>query len=388
MDDFLFRMPTRVIFGINAVRKVPALCKEKGFRRMFAVTGMTSTRTSPYFLELVKGLSEQKIAVEIYSDVEADPSVETVDRGAAKLADFQADAILAFGGGSPMDAAKSISLVCANGGSILEYMRGKKIFGRRGAPLLCIPTTAGTGSEVTASAVTTDKISREKIGIGHDYQMPDYAIIDPVVQTSMPPSVTAATGMDALTHAIEAYVALKANPMTDSMALSAIRMIAENLRIACANGQDLAARGNMAMASLIAGVAFTNAGLGAVHAIAHPVGARFGVAHGSANGIVLPYVMEYCLMANYPKFREIAIAMGKNVHGLGLREAAGFSVEAVEELKWDVGIPVSLDEMGVPEDAMDEIARDAATFRLLPNSPRRLTIDDLKTIISRALGCQ
>lgn len=386
MDDFIFRMPTRVVFGINALKKVPSICKEKGYQRVFAVTGMTSTRTSPHFVDLVKSLNEQGIVVEVFSDVEADPSVETVDRGAAKLAEFQADAVLAFGGGSPMDAAKSISMVCANGGSILEYMRGKKVFSRRGAPLICVPTTAGTGSEVTASAVTTDKTSREKIGIGHDFQMPDYAIIDPVVQTSMPPSVTAATGMDALTHAIEAYVALKANPMTDGLALSAIRMIAENLRLACANGQDLTARANMAMASLMAGVAFTNAGLGAVHAIAHPVGAQFGVSHGSANGIVLPYVMEYCLMANYPKFREIAVAMGKNVQGIGLRDSAALAVEAVEELKWDVGIPVSLDEIGVPEDALEAIAKDAATFRLLPNSPRRLTIEDLRVIIARALG--
>ncbi len=386
MDDFIFRMPTRVVFGINALKKVPSICKEKGYQRVFAVTGMTSTRTSPHFVDLVKSLNEQGIVVEVFSDVEADPSVETVDRGAAKLAEFQADAVLAFGGGSPMDAAKSISMVCANGGSILEYMRGKNVFGRRGAPLICVPTTAGTGSEVTASAVTTDKTSREKIGIGHDFQMPDYAIIDPVVQTSMPPSVTAATGMDALTHAIEAYVALKANPMTDGLALSAIRMIAENLRLACANGQDLTARANMAMASLMAGVAFTNAGLGAVHAIAHPVGAQFGVSHGSANGIVLPYVMEYCLMANYPKFREIAVAMGKNVQGIGLRDSAALAVEAVEELKWDVGIPVSLDKIGVPEDALEAIAKDAATFRLLPNSPRRLTIEDLRVIIARALG--
>jgi alcohol dehydrogenase class IV len=386
MNDFIFRMPTKVIFGVNSLKKVPALCKEQGFSRIFIVTGMTSTKNSPHLQALLTDLTSVGIATQIFSDVEADPSVETVDTGAIKLTEFGADSVIAFGGGSPMDAAKSMSMISANGGSILEYMRSKKIFVKKGLPLICIPTTAGTGSEVTASAVTTDKASKEKIGIGHDFQLPTYAIIDPQVQTSMPPSVTAATGLDALTHAIEAFLALKANPITDGLALTAIKMIADNLRLACANGEDLVARGNMAMASLIAGASFANAGLGAVHAIAHPVGAQFAVAHGTANGIVLPYVMEYCLMANYPKFRDIAIAMGKDVLGLTAREAAALSVEAVEELKMDVGIPTRLSDIGIPADALEGIVRDAAIFRLLPNSPRRLGIEDLRIIVSRALG--
>lgn len=386
MNDFVFRMPTKVIFGVDAVKKVPALCREQGFSRLFVVTGMTSTKNSPHLQALLAELASLGLATQVFSDVEADPSVETVDRGAAQLTEFGAGAVIAFGGGSPMDAAKSMSMVSANGGSILDYMKGGKVFLKPGLPLICIPTTAGTGSEVTASAVTTDKLTKQKIGIGHDFQLPNYAIIDPVVQASMPPAVTAATGLDALTHAIEAYVALKANPMTDGLALTAIKMISDNLRLACANGENLEARGNMAMASLIAGVAFTNAGLGAVHAIAHPVGAQFAVAHGTANGIVLPYVMDYCLMANYPKFSEIAVAMGKDVLGLSPREAAALSVEAVEELKLDVGIATSLSDIGVPATALEDIVRDAATFRLLPNSPRRLGPADLRIIVARALG--
>lgn len=388
MNDFLFRMPTKVMFGVGVVKKVPGLCKELGFSKVFVVTGSTSTRKSVYLQELLAAMDALEMKTQVFSDVEADPSIETVDRGAASLSKFGADAVIAFGGGSPMDAAKSMSLVSANGGSIAEYMRAKKFFGKRGAPLICIPTTAGTGSEVTASAVTSDKVTKEKIGIGHDFQMPAYAIIDPVVQVSMPSSVTAATGMDALTHAIEAYVALKANPISDGLALTAIRMIAENLRLACANGEDLTARGNMAMASLIAGVSFTNAGLGAVHGIAHPVGAQFSISHGAANGIILPYVMEYCLMANYPKFREIAIAMGEDVAGLTTRDAAFYAVGAVEELKQDIGLPATLAEVGVPVEAVDAIVKDAVTFRLLPNSPRRLNADDLKIIVSRALGIE
>lgn len=385
MNDFMFRMPTKVIFAPGAVVQVPALCRELGLTKIFVVTGKTSTRKSQHLTHLLDGLKNTNIAVQIFSAVEPDPSVETVDKGATELSAFGADGIIAFGGGSPMDAAKSMSLVSANGGSILEYLRGKKTYTVRGIPLLCIPTTAGTGSEVTASAVTTDKTTQEKIGIAHDFQMPAYAIIDPLLHTSMPPSVTAATGLDALTHAIEAYVALKANPMTDSLALHAIRLIGGNLRAACAFGEHLEARSNMALASTIAGIAFANAGLGAVHGIAHPVGAQFGIPHGVANGVLLPFVMDYCLIANYAKFKDIAIALGKNVYGLTEREAAKQAVEAVRELKEDVGIPASLSDIDVPASALEHIIKDAATFRMLGNSPRQLTIDDLRLIVKHAM---
>ena len=386
MNDFIFRIPTKIIFGTGAVKQTPALCKEQGFNKVFIVTGMTSTRKSPYLLELLDGLHTQGVATQVFSEVEPDPSVETVNRGAAELKAFGADAAISFGGGSPIDAAKSIVMVSANGDSVLEYMRVRKVYTKRGIPLICIPTTAGTGSEVTSAAVTTDKSTQEKIGVSHDFQFPAYAILDPELHVSMPPAVTAATGMDALTHAIEAYVALKANPVTEGLSLQSIRLIGENLRAACAQGNNLEARSNMALASMIAGFSFTNAGLGAVHGIAHPVGAQFGVAHGLANGIVLPYVMEYCLMANYGKFREIAAALGKNINGLTDREAAVLSVAAVRELKADVGIPSSLSDINVSVDALDSIVRDALTFRMLGNSPRSLTAEDLRIIVNKALG--
>lgn len=386
MNDFVFRMPTRVIFGVGACKNLPQLCKERGFLRIFIVTGRTSTSKSPHLLALLQELGKLGIATQVYSDVEADPSVETVTKGVAELTAFAADAIIAFGGGSPMDAAKSISMISANGGSILDYMLVRKTYTKRGVPLVCIPTTAGTGSEVTAAAVTTDKETQRKIGVSSDFQLPEIAVIDPELHVSMPLSVTAATGIDALTHAIEAYIAVKSNPMTDSLALSAIKMIGDNLRLACSNGADLTARGNMALASLIAGGAFTNAGLGAVHGIAHPVGAQFGVAHGVANGIMLPYVMDYCLVANYPKFRDIAVALGQNVVGLELAAAAQLSVTAVKELKQDIGIPSTLAEIGVPAAALDGIVKDAATYRQLGNSPRSLNENDLRIIVSQALA--
>lgn len=285
-----------------------------------------------------------------------------------------------------MDAAKSMAMLQSNEGSIKQYIFGEKKIAKPGLPVICIPTTAGTGSEVTAAAVTTDRISQQKIGLSHDYMMPKLALVDPRLHVTMPPRVTASTGMDALTHAIEAFVATGAEPISDALCLEAIRLIGKYLRRAVAVGEDMEVRGQMALASLIAGGGFTNAGLGAVHGLAHPVGARYGVAHGLANAVLLPYVMEYCLMADYDKFGRIAEALGENMIGLTVREKAQAAVAAVRSLNDDIGIPRTLKEVGVQPEAIDAIAQDGATYRLLPNSPRRLDKNDLLQILTEAFG--
>lgn len=385
MEDYIFRLPTKVMFGVGMVKKIGEICKSQSASKVFLVTGRTSTKNSPYLSTVIASLEQSGIAVDLYAEIEADPSIETIDRGVMKMRDFKADAVVAFGGGSPMDAAKSMAMLMANEGSIADYIRVRRTILHRGLPVICIPTTAGTGSEVTAAAVTTDKQAKEKIGLSHDYMMPTIALVDPELHLSMPPSVTAATGIDALTHAIEAYVAQKATPISDALALQAIRMIGSNLRLAVADGDNLTARGNMASASLVAGAAFANAGLGAVHGIAHPVGAQYGVPHGIANGIMLPYVMEYCLIANFAKFRDIALALGEKVNDMTERQAASQAVQAVITLNKDIGIPDSLLAVGVSPSNIEDIVKDAATYRLLPNSPRKLTAADLRTIIGHAL---
>jgi alcohol dehydrogenase class IV len=385
MQEFIFRLPTRIMFGAGVVKNIDEVCKNLKATKVFLVTGQTSTKNSPHLPVIIASLEQAGIAVKLFSEIEADPSVETVDKGVAELKAFGADVVVAFGGGSPMDAAKSMAMLSTNEGSIGEYIRSKRTIISRGIPLVSIPTTAGTGSEVTAAAVTTDKATQEKLGLSHDYLIPVVAMVDPQLHISMPPSVTAATGIDALTHAIEAYIAMKATPLSDALAIHSIKMIGANLRRAYANGSDLETRGNMAIASLIAGGSFTNAGLGAVHAIAHPVGAQFGVPHGVANGVMLPYVMEYCLIANYPKFRDIAVALGEDVSGMSEKDAAVHAVKAVRSLNKDIGIPGSLLDTGVTADAAEAIVKDAATYRLLPNSPRQLTAKDLHIIVERAL---
>jgi alcohol dehydrogenase len=386
MKDFVFNMPTKVVFAAGSVNGIGQECLSLGGTKAFLVTGRTSTKNSPYFGQIVKSLNEAGVAVHTYAEIEADPSVETIDRGAAVMKSVNADVVIAFGGGSPTDAAKAMAMLQENQGSILDYMRGRRQIAKAGLPLICIPTTAGSGSEVTAAAVVTDRESKEKIGISHGSMTPKVAIVDPVLHVSMPSAVTASTGIDALTHAIEAYIAVESHPLSDAACLQAIRLIGGYLRRAVANGNDIEARGKMALASLMAGIGFNHAGLGAVHGIAHPVGAQFGIAHGVANGIMLPYVMEYCAMAGYAKFRDIAIALGEDIGGMNERDAAKQAVIAVVALKQDIGIPETLSMVGVPPTAVDTIVKDAITYRRLPNSPRQLRIEDLTIIVERALG--
>lgn len=385
MMDFVFRTPTRVIFGRGVVEKVGEECRKLGGTKAFLVTGRTATKNSPYFAKIMDSLQSAGLKVIVYSEVESDPSVETVDRGAEIFRKEGCDIAIGFGGGSPMDAAKAIAGLQANPGSMAEFIRGQKRMTNPTFPIVCIPTTAGTASEVTAAAVTTDLKTKEKIGISSDHIMPRVALVDPELHLSMPPNVTAATGMDALTHAIEGYVSLNAEPISDALCLHAIRLIGANLRKAVANGSDIEARSNMVLGSLIAGLGFTNVGLGAVHAVAHPLGGHFGIPHGVANGLMLPYVMEYNLMANFAKFKEIAEALGKNTAGLSLRDAAYLSVEAVRELNRDVGIPNTLGELGVTEEHLPILVEHSMTSRSLPTNPRKLSAEDIRKIFVRAL---
>ena len=385
MEGFSFQLATRVLFGNGVVDQIGQEAKKLGSAAAVVVTDANLIHT-PGFSVMLDSLTAAGLRAGVFPEVEADPTEETIARGVRFLRDKEADLVIAFGGGSPMDAAKAISLMHTNSGAIDDYLRGRQVFSKPGLTLICIPTTAGTGSEVTLNAVIRDPRTREKIGVGHPYIAPTLALVDPELHVSMPPAVTAATGMDALTHAIEAYLAARAHPITDAVCLHAIRLIGGHLRRAVGCGRDLDARGNMALASLLAGIGFTNAGLGAVHGIAHPVGARYGVAHGVANGIVLPYVMEYCLMANRERFRQIAAAIGEDVSGLSLKEAAVRSVEAVKELKQDVGLPAALKDVGVAEAELEAIVESAAGYRLLPNSPRELNAADLRIIVRRAIG--
>jgi alcohol dehydrogenase class IV len=386
MSEFVFRMLTRVLYGRGTVRKLGEECRRLGGAKVLVVTGRYTAGNSPAFPLVQQVLQEAGMTVRVFTAIEADPSVETVDKGAALMREWQADMAVALGGGSPMDAAKSICMLRTNPGSIREYLRRERTVTHEALPLVCVPTTAGSGSEVTAGAVTTDRQAGEKIGVSHDSMMPRLAIVDPELHASMPPALTASTGLDALCHAIEAYVSTGAEPVADALCLHAIRLIGANLRKAVANGRDVETRGKMALASLMAGAAFTNAGLGAVHAIAHCLGAMYKVPHGIANAMLLPYVMEFNAMADMERFRNIAVALGEDVAGLSLPDAADRAAEAVRRLNSDVGVPRTLKEVGVTADDFPTIVENSITYRLLPCNPRTVARGDLENILRNASG--
>ena len=386
MNDFVFAVPPRVVFGWGKVAVVGEECKNLGAKRVFVITGKGNAMQSPSFGIMVDSIRKEGLECEIHAEIETDPCIETVDTVTEMVKESKAEVIVAYGGGSPMDAAKSIAMLQHNEGSIKEYMYKTKQVKNPGVPLIAVPTTAGTGSEMTAGAVTTDTVAKQKIGVTHELLFAKIAVIDPETHVTMPPSITAATGMDALTHAIEAYTSVKTEPISDALSIQAIKLIGTYLRLAVSNGRDRDARSNMALASLTAGAAFANAGLGAVHALAHPVGARFHIAHGVANAMLLPFVMEFNVIGNLEKFKEISILLGENVDGLSLRDAAFKSVDAVVKLKKDLNIPTYLDELGVKEEDLKEIIDDALSYRLLPCNPRDIHEKDFYTIMNKALG--
>ncbi|WP_371379257.1 iron-containing alcohol dehydrogenase [Sporomusa aerivorans] len=386
MKEFIFRLYTKILYGEGVAKRLGMECKQLNASKVFFVTDSFMVEHSAAFPMLIDSIKDAGLKVKVFSDVEADPSISTIDGVAAIMKEFGADIAVALGGGSPMDTAKLACMLQNNEGSVRDYMRKVRSVDKPAVPVICIPTTAGTGSEVTSFGVVTDREAGEKIGIAHDSMMPKLAIIDPALQVSMPPTLTAATGMDALCHAIEAFVSLDAEPLSDAMCLHAIRLIGENIRKAVANGRDVETRGKMALASLAAGVGFAQAGLGAVHGIAHCLGAMYHVPHGVANALMLPYVMEFNVMANMEKFREIAIALGENVLDMPLRDAAYRSVAAVKLIVKDLGIPQTLKEVGVKESDFPAIIKNTMTYGRLPFNPRTVSEKDVADILTAAMG--
>ncbi|MDD5167220.1 MAG: iron-containing alcohol dehydrogenase [Syntrophales bacterium] len=386
MQDFAFQLPTRVVFGCGKVVQAGEECRKIGGTRAFIVTGTTATVASAGFAAVIRSMEEAGIPFMVYDRIEHDPTLQAVEAARQAALDYGADVICAYGGGSPMDAGKAIAMFVTNAGAVEDYLFVKKVFQTPGLPFIAIPTTAGSGSEVTAATVIRDDERKQKTGLSNPLSFAKVAIIDPETHVSMPPGITAATGMDALTHAIEAYTSKNHQPFCDAFCLQAIRLIGDNLRRATGNGKDIEARANMAAASAMAGIGFTFAGLGSVHGLAHAIGARFQIPHGIANALILPFVMEASIIADMPRFRDIAEALGTDVCGLGLRDAAFASVDAVTTLKADLEIPTYLADVGVRKQAFDAIIEDALAYRLRPFSPRDFSREDFLSILQRAMG--
>lgn len=321
---------------------------------------------------------------QIFDRVLPDPEIAIVEDCMRVYREGGHDGLIGLGGGSAIDIAKSVGAYAGYHGA-LEDLFGSDQVPRKGPPLIAIPTTAGTGSEVTNVAILSDKQAQLKKGIVSDYLLPDVALVSPQMTLTCPRSVTAASGVDAMVHAIEAYLSLNASPITDALAIGAIKLIATALPKAYANPSNLQAREEMATASLMAGMAFGNAGVGAVHALAYPLGGRFNIAHGVSNALLLPYVMNWNKIACVERMQEIAVAMGVNVTGLSLIEAADKAVAAMTDLCAAVEIPAGLSSFGVPLDAIPSMAEEASnTERLMRNNPRRLSAIDIEKIYRAA----
>jgi alcohol dehydrogenase class IV len=384
-----FQCPAKIVTGDGSAQGLGAQAKALGITKAVLVTDKVLHEKTEFVTTAVADLKASGVNVEVFDDVEPDPLVDTARRSAEFARRFTPNGIVGLGGGSPLDIAKATAAILANE-TPLEEMWGVGNVPKPALPMVLLPTTAGTGSEVTPNCILTDVKpdgSHMKKGIVSPHILARTAIVDPLLTVTAPPSVTAASGMDALTHAIETYVSKSAQPITLPLALEAIRLIGKYLRRAVANGSDLEARRNMANASMLAGVAFANGFLGGVHAIAMAMGGQFNVPHGVANALMLPYVMEFNEMAATEKFAGIAEALGESLEGLSEREAAHRATFAVHQLVTDVGLPHVLADVKISEDRISALAEESfGNQRLLKNNPRATIVQDITRILESAAG--
>jgi alcohol dehydrogenase class IV len=378
------RSPHLILAGIGAAERIGPEAAGMGVKKAFLVTdkGVMASGIGKRVTDL---LSKEGIQVDNFDRVLSDPdiacaeaSVETAKKGKYEL-------IIGVGGGSSMDIASITSVMLTNPGTIGDYL-GTNLVKNPGIPTFLLPTTAGTGAEVTPNAILTDTKEKLKKAIVSPYILPRVAIVDPLLTLSMPARVTAFSGLDALTHAVEAYTSVNATILTDLFAKEAIGLIGRSLRTAVAKGENLEARYDMAVGSLYAGIALANAGVTAVHALAYPLGGEFNVPHGIANGLLLPFVMEFNVTGNIPKFARIAQLLGERVEPLPLLDQARRAAEAVKALSRDLPVPQSLTELKIPKSAVAAMAEAAVKItRLMNNNPRQMSAQDAAAIYEKAL---
>ncbi|MDD3717887.1 MAG: iron-containing alcohol dehydrogenase [Actinomycetota bacterium] len=350
--SFIYKNPTRIVFGVNSLRDLAAECNELKCSKAFLVTDKGLVEA---------GLAEKveaalgKLHVGTFDECPQDSGVHIVNQAADIAREKGADILVSLGGGSVIDTAKGVAILLKEGGKLEDHY-GLQLFTRPQTPHIAIPTTAGTGSEVTWAYVVKDWEKNQKILCGDDHIIPNTAILDPVLTQGLPPRITAFTGMDALTHAIEAIHALQAEPITDIMAFGAIRLIVQYLPTCVESGDDLFARGQQQIAATTAGIAFSNAQIGLVHAAAHSAGALYGVPHGLANSILLPHVMKYNMDECADRYALVADAMGVKERGMGDEEATLAAIDAVFALSKRIGLPQKLSEVGVEESGLGQVA--------------------------------
>lgn len=371
-------------FGAGARRMLADEFRGRGYVRAFVVTDKDLIRFG--VAGKVTGvLDEAGIAYEIFSDLKPNPTVKNVQAGVEAFRRSGADAIVAIGGGSAMDTAKAVGIIAANPafGDVVS-LEGTAPTANRSVPVFALPTTAGTAAEVTINYVITDEANTKKMVCVDPKDIPAVAIIDAELMAAMPRGLTAATGMDALTHAIEGYITKGAWTLTDMFELKAVELIARWLPAAVENGADTEAREGMAVAQYIAGMGFSNVGLGLVHGMAHPLGAFYDIPHGVANALLLPYVMQYNMESSLVKFGDVARAMGVDTAGMDTRQAAQAAVDAVRALAVRIGIPQRLSSLGVREEELPRLAASALADVCTPGNPRDTSAEEILALYREA----
>ncbi|NOI23635.1 iron-containing alcohol dehydrogenase [Vibrio mediterranei] len=375
-------LPSTNLLGSGCLSRAVDTIHQQGFSKALIVTDAVLTQIG-LVATITEQLAAKGMSFAIYDGTQPNPTIDNIEQGLSTLVDNDCDLIISVGGGSPHDCAKGIALVATNGGKITDY-EGINKASKSPFPLVAINTTAGTASEMTMFSVITDESRQIKMAIVDQKVTPLISVNDPQLMLAMPSSLTAATGMDALTHAIEAYVSVAANPITDTVALKAIELITKHLPTCVSNGSNLEAREQMAYAQFMAGMAFNNALLGYVHAMAHQLGATYHLPHGICNAVLLPHVQRFNLTANPEKFVDIAQAMGKEVHGLTTEEASQLAIEAMNELARKVNIPATLAELGVNQGDIDKLSESTLNDVCCLTNPRQATKQEIAEIFQAA----
>jgi len=380
----VFSTTPRIVMGRGSIKTIGAEVKRKGATRILIVTdkGVVS---SGILKTIEESLKASRIKYSIYDKVEPDPRYEIVADCLEAVKQARAQLLIGVGGGSPMDISKTTAVMVTNKGPIKLYF-GTDLIPKPGLPVILVPTTAGTGSEVTPIAILSDEGEKLKQGVVSPHLYPAAGILDPELTLGLPPSVTAATGMDALIHAIEAYTSINATPITDMYCIKAIEFISKNLRTAYAKGDNIEARTAMMEGALLAGIAFANAGVTAVHAFAYPIGAEFHIPHGVANTLMLPHVIRFNVLGNLEKFAQLTRPFGIPTEGLDNLAAVEKLIGAIDRLADDLRVPRHLADFGVKEKDIQMLSEGVMKVtRLLANNPRTLTLEDAKRIYTAAL---
>jgi len=386
--EFSCYLPTEIVYGIGVVNTLGKRVRNLG-KRALVVTGCSTMRRLGILGQVLRILGNEGVQAIVFDRVESDPSTETVNQGVVVCEKGSAEFVVGLGGGSAIDAAKGIAVGVSHSSDdvwnfIIGGSPGSEVVGPETLPIIAIPTTSGTGTEVTMGAVLRHQGRKAKECIGSRYIAPVLALVDPSLTRSMPPSLTGATGLDALTQCIEAYVSSRSNAISDALALHGIRLIGSHLVRAVKDGEDLEARAAMALGATLSGMALSQAGVGAAHAISMVLGGRYGVQHGVGVSMFLAGTMKLNAAVRPDKYAQVAEALGESVGTLSLEEAAALAVSDIRSLVADVNLVVSLSEFGVPWEDLREVAEAAVRHPDMAPNPAKLTTDDVQGLLEAA----